>query len=342
MSNEWTRADLEHGLVPYADLRPCTTAFIDTRTPGSDLKENFTIIGPGVAENPAQFVHISEPHGFNIGGARQPPGCVNSQHSHETEEVFIVNSGRWRFLTGERADGPSIDLEPGDVISVPTHMFRGFENIGDDVGFLFAVLGGDDPGRVTWAPHVLREARAHGLILLGNGRLIDTRAGEVIPVGATPVQPLGACEAAAFRQLSAEALSRAVIRYPRKLPDQESGGLSNATGVAELPLIGAENPGERMAAGSVSHDHGFHLRLLHLSADSVVGMHTRHEREVLLMHRGRVQVQTPAGGVVLSSGDTLSIPVGMPRSFGNAEAQAAAMFVVRGGNAPSPASPCAE
>lgn len=30
-------------LVRYADLRPCTTAFIDTRTPGSAEKENFTI-----------------------------------------------------------------------------------------------------------------------------------------------------------------------------------------------------------------------------------------------------------------------------------------------------------
>ena len=33
-------------LVRYSELRPCTTAFIDTRTPGSAEKENFTIIGP--------------------------------------------------------------------------------------------------------------------------------------------------------------------------------------------------------------------------------------------------------------------------------------------------------
>ncbi len=342
MNNEWTRPHLDLGLVRYADLRPCTTAFIDTRTPGSDRKENFTIIGPGVAENPAQFVHISEPHGFNIGGARQPPRCVNSQHSHESEEVFLVNSGRWRFLTGERADGPSIELGPGDVISLPTHVFRGFENIGDDVGFLFAVLGGDDPGRVTWAPHVLREARAHGLILLENGSLVDTRAGEPIPAGETPVQPLSASEAAAFRTLSADELSRAVIRYPRKVPVQGTGGLSNATGVVELPLIGTESPDERIGVGAVAHDHGFHLRLLHLSAGAAVKMHSREEREVLLMHSGRVHVQTPADSVALSSGDTLSIPVGMPRSFSNSEAHAAAMFIVRAGNAPSAASPHAD
>ena len=59
-------------LVRYADLKPCLTAFIDTRSPGSDRKENFTIIGPGVAENPDQHIHIGIPHGFNIPDASTP------------------------------------------------------------------------------------------------------------------------------------------------------------------------------------------------------------------------------------------------------------------------------
>ena len=68
-----SEADMQRRLVRYSDLRPCTTAFVDARTPGSERKENFTIIGPGVAENPDQHVHINIPHGFNVGGARQPP-----------------------------------------------------------------------------------------------------------------------------------------------------------------------------------------------------------------------------------------------------------------------------
>jgi hypothetical protein len=68
---------LEARIVRYADLKPCYNAFIDTRTPGSEAKENFTIIGPGVSENPDQHVHIAEPHGFNIGGARQPPRSLS-------------------------------------------------------------------------------------------------------------------------------------------------------------------------------------------------------------------------------------------------------------------------
>ncbi|MCA3018339.1 MAG: cupin, partial [Rhodocyclaceae bacterium] len=95
---------LAERLVRYAELIPCTNAFIDARSPGSDQKENFTIIGPGVAENPQQHVHIREPHGFNIGAARQPPGCTNSLHSHDSAEVFIIHTGTWRFFWGEHGD----------------------------------------------------------------------------------------------------------------------------------------------------------------------------------------------------------------------------------------------
>jgi hypothetical protein len=52
--------DWEARLVRYVDLRPCYNAFIDCRSPGSEAKENFTIIGPGVSENPDQYVHIAE------------------------------------------------------------------------------------------------------------------------------------------------------------------------------------------------------------------------------------------------------------------------------------------
>lgn len=65
--------EMRKRLVCYADLVPCKNAFVDTRTPGSDRKENFTLVGPGVSENPDQHVHIAEPHGFNIAAHATPP-----------------------------------------------------------------------------------------------------------------------------------------------------------------------------------------------------------------------------------------------------------------------------
>ena len=95
-----SQLDIESRIIRYGELIPCKTAFIDAHTPGSDQKENFTIIGAGVSESPDQHVHLALPHGFNIGAAGQPPKCRNSLHSHRTAEVFFVLRGRWRFFWG--------------------------------------------------------------------------------------------------------------------------------------------------------------------------------------------------------------------------------------------------
>ncbi|HIO60789.1 MAG TPA: cupin, partial [Deltaproteobacteria bacterium] len=60
---------MKERIVRRSDMVPCKSAFIDAHTPGSHLKDNFSIIGPGVTENQEQVVNIREPHGFNIGAA---------------------------------------------------------------------------------------------------------------------------------------------------------------------------------------------------------------------------------------------------------------------------------
>ena len=321
---------LAERLVRYDELRPCTTAFIDTRTPGSAEKENFTIIGPGVAESPDQHVHINIPHGFNIGGARQPPQCINSQHSHETAEVFVVHSGTWAFLLGPNKEDGEVVLNPGDTISIPTHVFRGFKNVGDDVGFLFAVLGGDDPGHVTWAPYVFDNARKYGLILLEDGSLIDTTRGESIPEGKTPMPPTTAEDVARLDRLTAEQMSGCVIKRD-ELHAQPSSGLSE---MREFPIIGEASPAEGLAAGRMAWPHGFHVRYITLDPDVATKQHVRHEEEVILMHKGRLTVSLGGGDVELGPGDVLTVPPDMPRSFGNAGSEMVEAYVVRGGDQP--------
>ena len=174
--------NIQDRLVRFGELIPCKTAFIDAHTPGSNLKENFTIIGAGVSENPDQHVHINIPHGFNIGAAGQPPKCNNSLHSHRTAEVFFVLFGKWRFFWGINGDAGEVILEKGDIFNIPTGIFRGFENIGETYGMLMAVLGGNDAGGgVIWAPKVLNDAKQHGLILSEKGKIYDTKIGQNLP-----------------------------------------------------------------------------------------------------------------------------------------------------------------
>ena len=53
-----TSEEMEKFIVRYSDLKPCKTAFIDAHTPGSNQKENFTIIGSGVSESPDQHLSL--------------------------------------------------------------------------------------------------------------------------------------------------------------------------------------------------------------------------------------------------------------------------------------------
>ena len=318
-------------LVRYSELRPCTNAFIDARSPGSDKKENFTIIGPGVAENPHQYVHIREPHGFNIGGARQPPRCTNSLHSHDSEEVFIIHQGTWRFFWGEHGDAGDVILKPGDTISIPIHIFRGFENIGEDVGFMFAVLGGDDPGRVHWAPHVIEKARGYGLILLEDGSLIDTVEGETVPAGALVVTPSTPAEIAHIRVPTAAEMA-ACVALMSSLVDNPSSALVS-TGVREAAIIGHGVTADGFTSSPIANLHGFTLRRMAMDAGAKTAMHARDCVEVLIVHRGQVLWRNDAGETVkLSVGDTFTVPRGMARrleAIGDV-----VLFVVRGGDDP--------
>ena len=326
---------IQHRLIRYADLIPCRNAFVDSRTPGSDQKENFTLIGPGVSENPNQHVHIPEPHGFNIGGARQPPRCLNSQHSHETAEVFIVHKGRWRMIFGVNADEGEAVMEEGDTISIPTHMYRGFENIGEETGFLFAVLGRDNPGKVTWAPRVFELAQQYGLVLLEGGRLVDTTIGESVPPNAVLQQPPGPDQIAQLATPPADRLRSCVVKAA-DLHANPNSPLARA-GVEELPIIGPAATGDGFEPGPIIGwwPHGFNLRALRLESGAAVPSHTRQEEEVIFVHRGVLQVTTPEGEIVMGPGDTFTTPKGMPRAFRASSSNGVAAYVVRGGDAPA-------
>ena len=284
----WTQAAMKARVVKYSDLRPCYNAFIDTRSPGSEAKENFTIIGPGVSENPEQHVHIAQPHGFNIGGARQPPGCVNSQHSHDTAEVFVVHTGTWSFNIGERGDDAQVICRPGDVISLPTGMFRGFTNIGEDLGFLWSVLGGDDPGRVLWAPEVFDMAKDYGLVLLESGQLIDTIAGQSIPAGAAPM-PSTTAEQVGALNVPSQAEAEALVWR------------ANAADAAVARIIAPGAP--------LGWPHPFSLDRLTNPDDRG----TPETPEVVFVHEGAAQVTWDGGALTLGQGDTMTIPAGLER-----------------------------
>ena len=92
----------------------------------------------------------------------------------------MIHEGTFDIFWGLKAENHTT-LTEGDVVSVPTHCFRGFENISEGYGFLFTVLGGDDTGGVEWAPQVFKAAEKHGLVLLEEHGVWDTKKAHDFP-----------------------------------------------------------------------------------------------------------------------------------------------------------------
>jgi mannose-6-phosphate isomerase-like protein (cupin superfamily) len=307
-----TPEQMEQRIVRYGDLQPCRTAFIDAHTPGSDQKENFTIIGAGVSESADQHVHISESPGFNIGAAGQPPRCRNSLHTHRTAEVFFVLKGSWRFFWGRWGDAGEVILQEGDLINIPTHMFRGFENIGTDYGMIMAVLGGDDAGGgVIWAPQVIEEAAAHGLVLGENGRLYDTKQGESLPAD---VKPMPLMSDAAIAELGEPTTAEVVPNYVARYWD--------------MMALADHQPARVIATDGMLIDKpGFEVELLTRgSIDDTAFATDKHE--VLMIMRGHWQLDWPEGSKTLAPGDTCAVPPDLSHSIKPAMTGEASLFRV--------------
>ncbi len=294
-----TPAEMEPRIVRYGDLRPCKTAFIDAHTPGSDQKENFTIIGGGVSESPDQHVHIAIPHGFNIGAAGQPPKCRNSLHNHRTAEVFFVLSGRWRFFWGQHGDAGEVILEEGDIFNIPTNIFRGFENIGTDYGMIMAILGGDDAGGgVIWAPHVIEDAKAHGLVLGENGKLYDSKKGVDLPEGVKPMPVLTQAE---LDKVDTPTPMQVVGGYVRRYLDM----LALTQSGRSCKVIG-EN-------GIIRDKPGFEVDLI-TRACATEETHSHDRPSVLMPVKGHWRVDWDGGSATLAPGDTMSVPENLAHS----------------------------
>ena len=312
-----TPTDMEARIVRYGDLRPCKTAFIDAHTPGSDRKENFTIIGGGVSESADQHVHISIPHGFNIGAAGQPPRCRNSLHDHRTAEVFFVHSGRWRFFWGRWGDAGEVTLEQGDIFNIPTGIFRGFENIGTDYGMIMAILGGDDAGGgVMWAPQVVEDARDHGLVLAETGKLYDTAKGESLPEGVGPMPPMSDEELARRGEpTTADVLPNHVARY------------------WDLVALADRRPAKVIGEHGVLRDKpGFEVDFV-TRGSSGTDMHAHDRPSVLMPVRGHWRVEWEGGGATIAPGDTMSVPENLPhRAAPSMTGEAALYHVVATGD----------
>lgn len=333
-------AEIDRRTIRKSDWVACNAAFIDCRTPGSDQKENYSFIGVGVSQNASQYINLTEQHGFNTGAAGMPKGISNNLHLHFTAEVFVNLGGEFRLRWGVDGKQGEYVSHDGDVISIPTWIFRGFTNEGPDDGILYTVLGRDDTGGIIWGPSVLREAESYGLHLTADNRLIDTVAGDVVPDDVQLITPMKQHYIDELTSYSVEEMRERVVQPGDRRYDSRAL-LCTAVegGRVELALvIGYGMTQNRRQVPSIHEPHSFNLAWVRAESGQGVLRYRQQQTQALLFKSGQWEVVLngdPDTALRFGPGDSFSVPVGAWRSFScveNGESGAGEVLVINGGD----------
>lgn len=325
-------------LIPQSAYVSCNVAFIDCKTPGSHLKENYSMIGPGVTSSADQVINLAEPHGFNVGAAAMPTGITNNLHIHFTAEVFIVHKGEWTFRWGPNGDDGEIIGRAGDIVSVPTWIFRGFTNTGPDDGWLFTSLGGDNTGGIIWHPSIINGAAQYGLYLSRQNTLIDTGKGDAVPAPEDLITPMTDAEIARLRRYTPTEMAGRVVGAAERAWSSDALLDSCLPGHASqmAPVIGYGMTQDRNHAPKITNPHGFSIEWLKLPPGQSVSRHRLAEKQVMMAHAGAVEVVLNGPGhevpLAVAAKDMLSIPADVWRTIRNSGDTDAEMLLITTGD----------
>ncbi len=315
-----SQSDAEARHIRRSDYTSCTVAFIDCKKPGSHLKQNYSIIGPGVTSSTEQVINLPEPHGFNIGAAAMPTGITNNLHIHFTAEVFMVYDGEYTFRWGSNGENEFV-ARAGDILSLPTWIFRGFTNTGEGEGWVFTTLGGDNTGGVIFHPDIIREAAGFGLYLSKNNVLIDTGKGDPKPDENACISPMSSDDVARLRDYSPEEMrQRVVTTQDRDFRPAFIDMALEDCGAEIAPVIGYGLSQNRDHAAMILNPHGFSMEWLRLTPGQRVSAFELSDKMVIIPRDDGICVTMNDDEdvrVELGAWDTFSIPPQTVRAFEN-------------------------
>jgi mannose-6-phosphate isomerase-like protein (cupin superfamily) len=163
-------SDMETRVARFGDIPASPRAFADTYIPGHQ-RVLYSVIGSGVTDDPNFKPKISAAENFHVDYIVAPEGCGAAMHWHDTEEVFVVQAGRWAidWIDGATQEVHTVTLNARDTISVPPFVHRSFRSLDGESGMLISILGGKKPGAVKWNATVADQAKALGVGFDENG-----------------------------------------------------------------------------------------------------------------------------------------------------------------------------
>jgi quercetin dioxygenase-like cupin family protein len=350
---QFTQEELQARFIPFDSLRYSTDAFIDYRIPGCGPKKNYALIGPGVSQNPNQPVSLREKHGFQVGGVAMGPGVTNPPHMHFTAEVFICTRGTFHLHWGFNPERLEHPLAEGDIASIPTWIYRGFQSQGTKdgkEGFMFTALGRDDTGGILWGAATLEAARAQGVHLTEDYQIIDEHLGGKWMDSMKRLQPMTPQEVSQLRTWAPEQMRQRVVKFTEldwsahALLDSQLPGC----GASLAPVIGHGMSAERNHLAPIMNSHGFSIEWLKIPAGGSMSLHQLAAKQVLAVYQGQIEISIqnqPLAGIetaqaatkIIANGnatgnDSYAMPADVWRSYRNAGDQDAVMLVMTPGD----------
>ena len=328
--------EVDRRIIPPSAFVADPSAFVDVRIPRSVGKASYSFIGAGVSQNHDNPINLPEPHGFHIGAASMPSGVINNQHMHFTAEVFICTRGAFMMRVGEHED-QELEVRAGDVFSVPTWIFRGFQNVGDDDSWLFTVLGHDDTGGILWSPRVIREAAETGMYLRRDQTILDTSAGDVLD-GQDIIGPMSEVDLAELDVYTDDELRAHVVNRDTAAYSGRALLSSVLVGhAAELaPVIGYGMTEDRHQVPPMHRPLGFTLEWLRMPPGSSLGTHRHDDTQALLLIDGDWELTLERGDDAVrrrpDRESVVSVPRGVWRDLANVGDDVAHALVVNGGD----------
>ena len=161
-TTELSLEEMEKYVIRYSDLpnRVSPVRLLDMALPEFERKR-YPVTGRSTEQNWPDK-RVGEVQAFNINFVSCEAKCGIGAHAHDSDEAFIVLTGRWSVSFGEAID-QAIELEPFDMITVPPNIMHGVVNLSDSESYMLAVQGAHRGATIQWSSKVVEAVRALGI-----------------------------------------------------------------------------------------------------------------------------------------------------------------------------------
>jgi len=190
-------ADITRKIVAnFDDMEELDVALLDAFMP--DHKRTTTLLMGRIVTNPFAEANLGTSYGYSMTYNTMVSGKGNALHRHPSNEIFVPLDAPFEFTYGNFGQH-KVTLRAGDAIAVPPGINHTYKNASGDqecaLGRILTVLPGKPS--ITWAPHVVTQAREMGASCTDSGILLPSDGSRPEGMGLMEAAPTPLIEATA-------------------------------------------------------------------------------------------------------------------------------------------------